>query len=197
MTGQLFVRGAGESVPEASHIHVRWRMEDGSRLIFRDPRRFGGVRVFRDVQALEEHWEALGPDALTITPGALAEALGDSDRAVKAALLDQAAIAGVGNIYADESLFEAGIAPGRLARRVGDAEVVRLAAAIRGVLGRAVEARGTTLRDYVDANGEPGGFRVSHKVYGRSGLACVTCGRRLKSGSLAQRTTVWCPHCQR
>jgi formamidopyrimidine-DNA glycosylase len=116
---------------------------------------------------------------------------------VKAVLLDQGVTAGVGNIYADESLFRAGIRPTRRGRRVKGEECERLAAAVRGVLAEAIEAGGSTLRDYADADGRRGRAQEGHAVYGRGGEACVRCGGTLRQGVVGQRTTVWCASCQK
>lgn len=197
MSGQLFHRAAGQRVPQASHVHAEWRLNDGARLVFRDPRRFGGLRVFSSAEDLAAHWVALGPDALTIDAAALAKGLAGTERAIKAVLLDQGVIAGIGNIYADEALFVSGIPPSRVAASLTPAQTEALAAAMRTVLAAAISAGGSTLRDYVDADGNPGSYKASHQVYGRGGKACARCGRALSEGTLAQRTTVWCAHCQR
>lgn len=194
MTGHLEFIESGRDLPR-SHVHASWTFKHGI-LVFRDPRRFGGLRVFRSLDDLNEHWAALGPDALTITDADLHERLRASDRAIKAALLDQGVLAGVGNIYADEALFAARIHPARLASALKSVEVARLSAAIRSVLADALLAGGSTLRDYTDAHGRPGSYQDAHAVYGRSGEPCTVCGTRLTSAVLAQRTTVWCPQCQ-
>ncbi len=120
-----------------------------------------------------------------------------SRRTVKAALLDQAVIAGIGNIYADESLFAAHISPLRPCDSLTLPEVTLLAAALLQVLTSAVALKGSTLRDYVDANGNAGAAGEHHAVYGRKGQDCLTCGTPLASELVAQRTTVCCPTCQR
>lgn len=199
MTGQvLLVHDEGELPPD--HVHAVWRLrKDGSHpglLAFRDPRRFGGLTTLESREALQRRWSSLGPDALGITGGELLAGLRASKRAIKAALLDQAVLAGVGNIYADESLFLAQIAPRKLASRLNPKQVDRLAEAIRGVLEQAVRKGGSTLRDYVDASGRAGSFALEHQVYGRAGRPCVRCQTPLRSATLAQRTTVWCPLCQ-
>ncbi len=207
MTGQFIVRPDAAGLAGFDHVHVVWTVAGergkpvGARqeqevIAFRDPRRFGEVRPFATAAELEAHWARLGPDALTIDAGALAANLRPGKRAIKAALLDQGVLAGVGNIYADEALFLAGIHPRRMAGRLKPAEVERLAAALREVLSEAVTAGGSTLRDFVDADGAAGTYRDRHRVYGRGGLACVRCEHTLKSGVVAQRTTVWCPVCQ-
>lgn len=199
MTGQLLLRAAGARPRRAAldHVHVVWRVEDGVRLLFRDARRFGGILVGLTEAELHEHvWGRLGPDALTVSAAQLRRGVEGSARAIKAALLDQQTIAGVGNIYADEACFRAGVRPDRPCRELSAAEITRLAGAIRVVLRRAVAAKGSTLRDYVTPSGTPGEARLSHLVYGRAGLACLRCGALLETSTVAQRTTVYCPVCQ-
>jgi formamidopyrimidine-DNA glycosylase len=201
MSGQLFWLAPGAGAPRADHIHARWSLatESGApagEIIFRDPRRFGGLWTLPDHAALEHHWRALGPDALTITPAQLAAAVATSRRAIKTLLLDQHALAGVGNIYADEALHASGIHPRYRADRLTAAQVVRLAGAIRRVLAASIRAGGSTLRDYVQGDGTRGGYASRHKVYGRAGEACRTCGEPLASAVLGQRMTVWCRSCQ-
>ncbi len=179
------------------HTHVVWRFMDGSALAFTDPRRFGGVWCFTDEAALQEQrWGVLGPDALTITPGRLHAELSKTQRGLKAALLDQHLVAGLGNIYVDELLFATRIAPERCAAAVTREEARRLVGAMRRLLIRAIEAGGSTLRDYVDANGSPGSYALRHKVYGRGGQPCRRCRAVLRSDLIAGRTTVWCGRCQ-
>ncbi|MFA6045389.1 MAG: bifunctional DNA-formamidopyrimidine glycosylase/DNA-(apurinic or apyrimidinic site) lyase [Phycisphaerales bacterium] len=182
----------------ADHAHAWWRLDDDSAIVFADPRRFGGLWLSPDLATLRrERWGALGIDALLVYGRALHQAAGESERTVKAALLDQGVVAGVGNIYADESLFVAGIAPTRACLTLSEAEWERLAAAIRKVLGDALEGGGSTLRDYRDANGQRGTHQLRHAVYGRAGEACVTCRGMLQHATLGQRMTVWCATCQK
>lgn len=200
MSGQVLLLDHGARAPRRSadpHAHAVWRLADGrGSVVFRDPRRFGGLWTFPSVEALEAHWSLLGPDALSAQAEKALDRARSSAAPIKARLLDQRLIAGVGNIYADEALFEAKIGPHRPGRSLADAEVAALGIALRGVLGRAVRARGSTLRDYRDPLGEAGGFVVSHRVYGRGGKPCTECGGTLHTGLIAQRTTVWCPACQ-
>jgi formamidopyrimidine-DNA glycosylase len=198
---QLGMTGHLEFAPDADgndlpHTHAEWLLDENSRLVFRDARRFGSLRIFRSIADLEAHWRSLGPDALTIKPTQLAVALVNSRRPVKAALLDQSLLAGVGNIYADEALFRAGIHPAAGTSGLTRAQTDRLTSAIRAVLRSAIRAGGSTLRDYADSNGRPGSYKAAHRVYGRGGLPCTICGGTLSSTVLAQRTTVWCPTCQ-
>lgn len=200
MSGQAMVAGA--PAPPATHVHVEWRLSGDGRAacvwLMRDPRRFGGVWTFGSFEELvATRWRRLGPDGLTVEAAHLRRAFAGSDRCVKAALLDQTVVAGVGNIYCDEALHRARIRPGARAGGLGRERVSRLAIAIRETLEGAIEARGSTIRDYRDANGEAGGYRSQWKVYGRSGEACQICGRTLSDSVIAQRTTVWCARCQR
>ncbi len=196
MTGRVEIRDAARA---QTHDHVVWALEGGRRIVFNDARRFGGVWALPDTAALRTRWHALGPDALTISAADLRGRLRRSERPVKAALLDQSVLAGVGNIYADESLFRARIHPARPASSLRADAVGRLAGSIREILRAAVNAGGSTLRDgtYSDASGTAGSFATRHAAYGRAGEPCVRCGAALASAVIAQRTSVWCPRCQR
>ncbi|MBX3365046.1 MAG: bifunctional DNA-formamidopyrimidine glycosylase/DNA-(apurinic or apyrimidinic site) lyase [Phycisphaeraceae bacterium] len=193
MTGTLRI---GDFSPDDRHVHACWRLDNTSVMYFRDPRRFGGLWTYPSPEALAERWHALGPDALAVGCDDLYARLKGSARAIKAALLDQGVIAGVGNIYADESLHAAGIHPRRMAGKLTHAECGRLADAIRSVLGHAITRGGSTFRDYVDAQGNPGTAQAYHMVYGRAGQACFGCRRPLQHAVIGQRQTVWCPACQ-
>jgi formamidopyrimidine-DNA glycosylase len=166
------------------------------RLSFRDPRRFGGLTAYADMAELRRVWDELGPDALTIESARLIERLQNRRRPIKSALLDQSVIAGVGNIYADESLFASFVHPLRLASTLREEEVDRLATEIRRILGAAVIAGGSTLRDYRDAFGRAGDAVQSHAVYGQAGAPCPRCGATLEGIRLQARATVFCPRCQ-
>ena len=200
MSGQVLVH-ADARTPDPPHTHVRWRLKptDGPAvvMVMRDPRRFGGVWTFPTFSALAAaRWSQLGPDALTIDEADLSRLLRCTRRAVKAALLDQRLLASVGNIYADESLHRARIHPEHPASRLSRRRAFVLAAAIRQTLRIAVNAKGSTIRDYRDATGQLGGYYPHRLVYGRAGEPCPTCGRSLHHGVVAQRTTVWCARCQ-
>lgn len=201
MSGQFFWVAPGQRIERPDHVHAVWSLQEGrrpgGRLVFRDPRRFGGLWAFPSEEAHEAaRWSRLGPDALSIDGRTLGERLGASRRSLKAALLDQAVLAGVGNIYADEALFRAGLAPLREAGSLSPAEQERLANSITGVLRASIASGGSSLRDYRDGLGQAGAFQGRHAVYGRAGEACLRCGSVLASGQVAQRTTVWCPLCQ-
>lgn len=138
----------------------------------------------------------MGPTG-SLTADQLRVALAGSRRPVKGALLDQKLIAGVGNIYADEALFAAGVHPSRPACSLTSPESTRLAREIRVVLARAIKAKGSSLRDHMTPDGARGAFQLAHKVYGRGGQPCRVCGGKLQAEQIAQRTTVSCPACQR
>lgn len=200
MTGSLCVREPKDILPPAlaKHIHIIWLLDDGRRIEFRDPRRFGGAWTFPNLAALREaRWRHLGEDALTITPAELYRRLHPAHRPIKAALLDQGVVAGLGNIYVDELLFRCGIHPRRRSSRLERPQIERMVRQMRRLLERAIEAGGSTLRDYVSANGQRGRFQTLHRVYGRTGQECLTCGTILRGIQVAGRTTVFCPTCQR
>ncbi len=204
MTGQLLWVPPRGRMSRPDHVHVVWTLRSeggaGGRLVFRDPRRFGGVWIAGSREVVEGgHWSKLGPDAWASGAEAvaarLASCVAGTIRPVKAVLLDQRVLAGVGNIYADEALFDAGIEPDRPGCELGRGDAERLGRAVWSVLDRAVRAGGTTLRDYVDGLGRVGGYR-EHAVYGRSGEPCRRCDGVLEHREIAQRTTVACPRCQ-
>lgn len=169
-------------------------------LWFRDPRRFGGLYPFTSIDQLHAHaggWARLGPDALEIDATMLRERLRKTSQPIKAALLNQTLIAGVGNIYADESLFAAGIHPKSRPKGIGDEQWTRLAESIVRILHLAIDAGGSSISDYLDAEGEPGAYGGEHRVYGRGGQPCVICGQSLRACVVGQRTTVFCKQCQK
>ena len=198
MSGSLRYYPPQESLRPDRHIHMVWYLANGGRLAFRDPRRFGGLWTFASTQKLiEQRWSHLGPDALTITPARLHAKLLKTRRAIKAALLDQEVLAGLGNIYVDELLFACRVSPLRPACEVDRTQVRRMVGRMRRLLDNAIRSGGSTLRDYVNAQGRPGGFQNSHKVYGRSGQPCTRCNRLLSSETISGRTTVYCGQCQK
>lgn len=190
-------RGADPADP-SPHTHLIWCLDDGSAIHFRDPRRFGGLWTFPTVETMHaQRWHRLGSDALTITPTGLHQRLRTTRRPLKAALLDQHIIAGLGNIYVDELLFALGLHPARAADTLALNEVQALVRRMRTLLHRAIAAGGSTLRDYVDGNGSRGNFQKRHQVYGRAGQPCQRCHQTLTATPIAGRTTVLCTSCQR
>jgi formamidopyrimidine-DNA glycosylase len=197
MTGQLTVVKAGE--PLANHVHLILGLNDGKRqLRFRDVRRFGSATLYADAGEMEQFFAAakLGPEPFELKPAYWKERLGRAERSLKAILLDQRVVAGVGNIYADESLFQAGLHPARLGREVNRAEADRLRRAVVVVLNRAIERRGSSIRDYVGGNGRRGGYQDEFRVYGRKGEPCPRCRTPIERIRLAGRSTHFCPRCQ-
>lgn len=192
MTGRLqLVRN---DAPLVKHTHVVLRLDGGNFDVrFVDPRRFGGV-WWLGCETLPD--EKMGPEPLTLPAVDLAAILKTTGRAIKVALLDQRLIAGLGNIYVDEALHRAGIHPLTRADKLKVAQVHALSAAISDVLTKAIASGGSSLRDYVDADGNRGGFQLLHRVYGRAGEPCDACKTPIKRIVLGGRSTHFCPKCQ-
>jgi len=192
MTGRLLRTAAG--APLSLHTHLRLGLEGGEELRYSDPRRFGAVQVLGAAE-LREWLARLGPDALTVPYAAFRARLQRRAR-IKALLLDQRVLAGLGNIYADETLWRARIHPDRPACSLSPAERLRLWRSMRAVLREAIRYRGTSVSDYVDLDGRRGVFQNRLRVYGRAGEPCRRCRTRLVRIRLAGRGTVLCPRCQ-
>ena len=188
MTGRLLVSAPG--VPLPPHTHAVLSLSGGSEVRFVDARRFGRLSV---VAA----YDGPGAEPLTIGEDAFVALFKGRKLAIKAALLNQSLLHGVGNIYADESLFRAGIRPTRQAGRLTRAELLRLRERLVEVLKHAIKLGGSSVSDYVDAAGVRGFFQLEHKVYGRAGETCSDCGKALKKIVVGGRTTVYCPGCQK
>jgi formamidopyrimidine-DNA glycosylase len=191
MTGRLLVSSAEVALP--LHTHAVLSLGDGRELRFVDARRFGRLSVV----TAPEGYAGPGVEPTTVGVEEFATLFKGRKLAIKAALLNQTILHGVGNIYADESLFRAGIRPRRPAGKLTRAELARLHAALRQVLAKAIELGGSSVSDYVDADGVRGFFQLEHRVYGRAGEACRVCGTKLKKIVVGGRTTVYCPVCQR
>lgn len=193
-------RLGGTSFPAEPHDHVIFTMDDGGEVHFNDPRRFGFMDLWPTAE-LDRHpmLAKLGPEPLddAFNGPALALRLKGKRTPIKAALLDQGVVAGVGNIYASEALFRAGISPKRLAHTVQGGRADRLAAAVKAVLADAIASGGSSLRDHIRPDGELGYFQHSFDVYGRAGEPCAACGRPIRQIVQAGRSTFYCPHCQR
>ncbi|MEQ6918586.1 bifunctional DNA-formamidopyrimidine glycosylase/DNA-(apurinic or apyrimidinic site) lyase [Halomonas aquatica] len=196
MSGSLRLARLGE-LPK-KHDHVDLVLDDGGILRYHDPRRFGFVDWLVDGIEQDPRLARLGPEPLSDAfDGARLFALSRGRRlSVKPFLMDNAVVVGVGNIYAAEALFLAGIDPRRAAGRISLERYDRLAAAIREVLAAAITQGGTTLRDFVGGTGEPGYFKQRLNVYGRDGKPCRRCGAELRLVTLGQRASVFCGHCQ-
>lgn len=194
MTGRLVIQKPREREFPATHVVVRF--SDGTRLSFADVRTFGRMRL---VEASEAWDQMLGVEPLSpgFTPEAFMSMLAGRTTPIKVLLLDQRRIAGIGNIYACEALWEARVRPGRPAKALTRPAIRRLHDAIVDVLQRAIDKRGTSVDDYVDADGLRGGFQNVLSVYGRRDRACVRCGGRIVRTVLGQRGTWWCRRCQR
>jgi len=193
MTGRLLV--STPDAPLAPHTHVRLRLASGRELRFVDPRRFGRLE-FRPLGS-GNGFLAPGADPLAIEKDAFAALFRGRRTAIKAALLNQSLLAGVGNIYADESLFRAGIRPRRSCQRLTRAELEGLRLSLREVLHDAIRLGGSSVSDYVDADGVRGFFQLEHCVYLRTGLPCRRCETTIRRIILAGRGTHFCPQCQR
>jgi formamidopyrimidine-DNA glycosylase len=201
MTGSLRIHEPAPSptlTPAlAPHTHTLWGLDDGNTLAFSDPRRFGGIWTFPSLEALQrERWSALGPDALSLTPDQLAPRFAGTSRGIKAALLDQSLVAGLGNIYTDELLFRCGLHPATPARRLTPQQQRNLIHCMSELLNQAIHAGGSTLRDYVDSDGAAGAYQNQHLVYAKAGSPCPRCAGKLRGGAFAGRSTTWCPRCQ-
>jgi formamidopyrimidine-DNA glycosylase len=196
MTGQALLVPEREPADRHTHLEVLfrgWRQ----KLVYRDVRKFGRFELLS--AGVEEFVRAkgLGPDALRISAGELYARLRGTRRSLKAALLDQRILAGLGNIYTDEILFRQRLSPLRPCSSLSRRKAASLAAAIGDVLAEAIEAQGSSISDYVDARGQQGRFQESLQVYGRAGEPCPRCGTTLTGGRVAGRSTSWCRRCQR
>ncbi|MFC0268824.1 bifunctional DNA-formamidopyrimidine glycosylase/DNA-(apurinic or apyrimidinic site) lyase [Kushneria aurantia] len=197
MSGSLRLEEIG--TPPRKHDHIDLVMSSKLVLRYHDPRRFGLVDFIAGDPCADRRLASLGPEPLGDDFGGahLYRRSRGKRVAVKSFIMDSAVVVGVGNIYAAEALFLAGIDPRREAGRIASVRYRRLAEAIRRVLAAAIEQGGTTLRDFVSGRGEPGYFVQRLNVYGRGGQPCRVCGRELRSITLGQRASVYCPGCQR
>jgi formamidopyrimidine-DNA glycosylase len=195
MTGQLAVVTEDNPLLRGPHLRAVFDLADGRRLTFTDARKFGRIWL---VDEIEQVVGKLGPEPLgwTFTAETLSVQLSGRRTAIKALLLDQSIVAGVGNIYADEALFLAGIHPLRPASSLTRDEVARLCDAIRAVLHESIEARGTLLRDYRTPYGQDGAFQNRLRVYQQTGQPCTRCGAPIERIRVTQRGTHFCPRCQ-
>ena len=188
MTGKLLLDA--EPGPYARAV---FQLDEGL-LVYDDVRHFG--RIEWSAKLLERA-EALGPDALDISPEDFSKLLQTRRSRIKPLLMNQRFVRGMGNIYTDEALFEARIHPLAIASRLSKARAMRLHQAMRDILNAAIRLKGSSISDYVDAAGEKGSFQLQHQVYGREGEPCFTCGSAIRRIVVGQRGTHYCPKCQR
>jgi formamidopyrimidine-DNA glycosylase len=196
MTGQALL--VPESQPADRHTHLEILFQGGrQKLAYRDVRKFGRFELLPAGPAEFVERKGLGPDALSISAGELYSRLRGTRRCLKAALLDQKVLAGLGNIYTDEVLFRQRLSPLQASSSLSRRKVEKLAAGIREVLSEAIDGRGSSISDYVDARGARGSFQSFLRVYGRAGKPCFRCRTTLIGSRVAGRSTSYCPRCQR
>jgi formamidopyrimidine-DNA glycosylase len=193
MTGQLTVRGHGDQI--AGHTHCFFSLDDHSELRYTDIRRFGRMLLVPEsgLAAFQNH---LGAEPLEITLEEFTARFGSRRARVKALLLDQGILRGVGNIYADESLFRARIHPARIAANLAQTQLAALHRAVREILTAAIRLRGSSISDYVDSEGNGGEFQFRHRVYQRESKPCVRCKEKIRRVIVAGRSSHFCPRCQ-
>lgn len=194
MSGRLLV--SQPDIPLPPHTHAVLTLADRREIRFVDPRRFGRLSIVPLSKEQREGYSGPGREPTTISADDFTKVFRGRKLAIKAALLNQSIVHGVGNIYADESLFRAGIRPRRAARRLTRDELTRLHGALQQVLAHAIQLGGSSVSDYVDADGVRGFFQLEHKVYGRAGEDCTVCATPLKKIIVGGRTTVYCARCQ-
>ncbi|HUO06210.1 MAG TPA: bifunctional DNA-formamidopyrimidine glycosylase/DNA-(apurinic or apyrimidinic site) lyase [Candidatus Binataceae bacterium] len=202
MSGSITHRGTGfrDGSVDPRHDHIEFALDDGSRLVFNDPRRFGIMRmIVRSELAKSAELAGIGPEPLS--PEFNADYLASKARgrrvAIKNLLMDQRIVAGIGNIYAAEILLSAGVRPTRRSGRITRAEIEKIVAAAPVILRAAIGSRGTTFRSYFDSRGQPGRFAERLRVYGRDGKPCYSCGTPIRNVTVGQRSSFYCPKCQR
>ncbi len=195
MTGQLVLRPL--QAPLQPHTHACLRFSGGQELVFRDPRRFGKIAIAPAPASgfAQQLGIAAGAEPLEISADAFVELFRVRKAPIKSALMNQKLLRGLGNIYADESLYRARLHP--RAHHLSAMRLRRLRLAIREVLRQAIVAGGSSISDYVNSRGEPGWFHLRHRVYGRAGQPCFRCRHLIRRIVLAGRSSHFCPHCQK
>ena len=198
MEGKYALHEASEPIDK--HTHVLFTFTDGTQLRYKDVRKFGTMHLFLKGEELNSlPLEKLGPEPLSdeFTVAYLKPILQKTSRNIKAVILDQTVVVGVGNIYVDESLFRAKIHPTRPASSLTDDEISALVAEIKATLSEAVERGGSTIRSYINSQGQMGMFQLQILVYGKEGESCPRCGSTIEKGKVAGRGTHFCPSCQK
>ena len=194
MTGTMVPRPVNE--PRAKHTHLVGLLDDGRELRYIDPRRFGRIAWLAG-ERLREELLRFGADPLLISLGEFVERIRGRRARIKAMLLDQGVLRGVGNIYADESLWKARIHPARIGARLKVEEIKKLHGALQQILEKAIVLRGSSISDFLDAEGEPGEYQLHHKAYGRKGKPCYRCKTPIRRIVVAGRSSYFCPNCQK
>jgi formamidopyrimidine-DNA glycosylase len=193
MTGQLAPSSAAQ--PSNKHTHVYLTLDDGRELRYTDARRFGRM-AYLTAAPLAEELRAFGADPLEVNAAEFAAHIRTRSARIKALLLDQSVLRGVGNIYADESLWRAKIHPARLGNRLSAREAETLRKALQDILKKAIVMRGSSISDFLDADGEPGEYQRRHRAYGREGERCYRCRTPIRRIIVAGRSSYFCPKCQ-
>ena len=195
MSGSMRVLPAGS--PAGDHEHVEFLLENGQALKFRDPRRFGALLYCADDPLAHPLLQRLGPEPLSddFDTDHLYQCCRKRSASIKTVIMNSHVVVGVGNIYASEALFRAGIHPSRAAGRISKTRIAKLVDAIRTVLAAAIDQGGTTLQDFTQADGKPGYFRHALQVYANTG-SCPRCGESIRQKVLGQRASYYCPRCQ-
>jgi formamidopyrimidine-DNA glycosylase len=193
MTGQLAPCAAAQ--PRAKHTHVWFGLDDGRELRYTDPRRFGRM-AYLTRALLAEELTAFGADPLLVSAEEFASRIRSRNARIKALLLDQSVLRGVGNIYADESLWRARIHPARRGAELNKKQTATLHKVLQDVLQKAILARGSSISDFLDAEGQPGEYQRHHRAYGREGKRCYRCGSAIRRVTVAGRSSYFCPKCQ-
>lgn len=193
MTGQLAPSAA--EVPFDKHTHVSLTLDDGRELRYTDPRRFGRM-AYLTADLLASEVAGAGADPLEVSGAEFIERVRSRNARIKALLLDQSVFRGVGNIYADESLWRAKIHPARVGSKISVKEAETLCRVLQEILNRAIIMRGSSISDFLDANGEPGEYQRHHRAYGREGKPCYRCRTPIRRVTVAGRSSHFCPQCQ-
>jgi formamidopyrimidine-DNA glycosylase len=193
MTGRMVLSAPEQPAPP--HTHVFMALDDGREVRYTDPRRFGFMRIVAH-SAREALLAKVGLEPLSASEADFHDKIAGRRARIKALLLDQHVLGGMGNIYTDESLWRARIHPKRLGANLTAREIHQLHRAMRQVLKEAIESRGSSISDFVDSYGLPGNFQQKHRVYDREGLECFRCATRIRRAIVAGRSSYFCPHCQ-